>query len=59
MEPPKKAKVGRWLCYNLENIALHMMSRDARLKYDLESLWGVGWEETLEDELDIPPPSVT
>uniref|UniRef100_A0A183DCA9 Ribosomal silencing factor RsfS n=1 Tax=Gongylonema pulchrum TaxID=637853 RepID=A0A183DCA9_9BILA len=54
--PPRKSKVGRWLCYSFGNIVLHMMSRDARLKYDLESLWGVGWEEMPEDEFTIPTP---
>lgn len=32
------------------------MTREARLKYDLESLWGIGWMETLEDEADISNP---
>ncbi|EJW74690.1 hypothetical protein WUBG_14401 [Wuchereria bancrofti] len=53
VQPPKKAKVGRWLCYVFEDISLHIMTREARLKYDLESLWGIGWVQTLEDEGDV------
>ncbi|EFO20047.1 hypothetical protein LOAG_08446 [Loa loa] len=56
VQPPKKAKVGRWLCYTFENISIHIMTREARLKYDLEGLWGIGWMETLEDEVDLPNP---
>uniref|UniRef100_A0A915PUU0 Ribosomal silencing factor RsfS n=1 Tax=Setaria digitata TaxID=48799 RepID=A0A915PUU0_9BILA len=56
VQPPKKAKVGRWLCYTFEDISLHIMTREARLKYDLESLWGIGVMESLEDELDISSP---
>ncbi|VDO34183.1 unnamed protein product [Brugia timori] len=53
VQPPKKAKVGRWLCYVFDDISLHIMTREARLKYDLESLWGIGWMQTLEDEGDV------
>ncbi|KAM3729204.1 Mitochondrial assembly of ribosomal large subunit protein [Dirofilaria immitis] len=56
VEPPKKAKVGQWLCYTFEDISLHIMTHEARLKYDLESLWGIGWLETLEDEINISKP---
>ncbi|KAL3989266.1 Oligomerization domain family protein [Acanthocheilonema viteae] len=56
VQPPKKAKVGRWLCYSFEDISIHIMTREARFKYDLESLWGIGWTETLEDEVNISNP---
>ncbi|VDN08241.1 unnamed protein product [Thelazia callipaeda] len=61
VQPPRKAKVGHWLCYILEDISLHIMSHEARLKYDLESLWGIGWEESLDDDVDlnIPMPSTS
>ncbi|VDO35493.1 unnamed protein product [Onchocerca flexuosa] len=58
VQPPKKAKVGRWLCYVFEDISLHIMTREARLKYDLESLWGIGWVEMLEDEVDFLNPEL-
>ncbi|VDM94198.1 unnamed protein product, partial [Onchocerca ochengi] len=58
VQPPKKAKVGRWLCYTFEDISLHIMTREARLKYDLESLWGIGWVEMLEDEVDFLNPEI-
>ncbi|CAG9532199.1 unnamed protein product [Cercopithifilaria johnstoni] len=56
VEPPKKAKVGRWLCYTFEDTSIHIMTREARFKYDLESLWGIGWMETLGDEVNISNP---
>uniref|UniRef100_A0A158Q7L6 PPIase cyclophilin-type domain-containing protein n=1 Tax=Elaeophora elaphi TaxID=1147741 RepID=A0A158Q7L6_9BILA len=56
VQPPKKAKVGQWLCYIFEDISIHIMTREARLRYDLESLWGIGWMETLEDEVNILNP---
>ncbi|VDK86722.1 unnamed protein product [Litomosoides sigmodontis] len=57
VHPPKKTKVGRWLCYAFEDISIHIMTREARFKYDLESLWGIGWMETMEDEVDISSPT--
>ncbi|KAB0797943.1 hypothetical protein PPYR_08936 [Photinus pyralis] len=33
-----------WLALDLGNIALHIFSKEAREKYDLESLWSVGTE---------------
>lgn len=57
VHPPKKTKVGRWLCYTFEDISIHIMTREARFKYDLESLWGIGWMETIEDEVDVSSPA--
>lgn len=59
VQPPKKAKVGRWLCYNFGNISLNIMTHEARLKYDLESLWGIGWMEIYDvADPEFPMPFV-
>ncbi|XP_032454905.1 mitochondrial assembly of ribosomal large subunit protein 1 [Nasonia vitripennis] len=31
-----------WMAMDLGNIALHLLTHEARLKYDLETLWSVG-----------------
>lgn len=33
-----------WMALDLGNIALHVFSEDARLEYNLESLWAIGRE---------------
>lgn len=37
-------KSRQWMALDLGNIALHVFSEDARLEYNLESLWAVGRE---------------
>lgn len=33
-----------WIALDLGNIALHVMLSETREKYDLETLWAVGWQ---------------
>ncbi|XP_034943345.1 mitochondrial assembly of ribosomal large subunit protein 1 [Chelonus insularis] len=39
-----------WVALDLDNIALHIFSTDAREKYDLETLWGIGPEYDKSEE---------
>lgn len=53
-----------WYALDLPNFIIHVMSTEARERYDLESLWGIGDEndeddsplmKNLDDEF-LPPP---
>lgn len=39
-----------WYCFQMQNIILHVMTAEAREKYKLEMLWGVGQDEDDNDE---------
>ncbi|GJQ86602.1 hypothetical protein Trydic_g7835 [Trypoxylus dichotomus] len=43
-----------WMAIDLGNIALHIFSKEARAKYDLESLWAVGPEYDSEYNKEDP-----
>nr|XP_023028625.1 mitochondrial assembly of ribosomal large subunit protein 1 [Leptinotarsa decemlineata] len=43
-----------WMALDLGNIALHIFSQEARITYDLDSLWAVGPE--YDDEFNKPEP---
>ncbi|KRT80144.1 hypothetical protein AMK59_8235, partial [Oryctes borbonicus] len=43
-----------WMAIDLGNIALHIFSKEARPKYDLESLWAVGCEFDAEYNKEDP-----
>lgn len=44
-----------WIAIDLGNIALHIFSQKARVKYDLETLWTAGWEYDRELNKPLDP----
>lgn len=41
---------GGWYCLPMGNTVLHVMTPEARQKYDLEALWGLACEESGDEE---------
>lgn len=54
---PRTAKnAAGWHCFEMGNIILHVMTPEARAKYDLETLWGIGYDvEGVDDDNQLPP----
>jgi ribosome-associated protein len=57
---------GGWYMFDMRKVLIHVMTEEARKKYDLESLWGIGEDNTsvssfnlLVDDEFIPPPRLT
>lgn len=52
---------GGWYCFDMGNIMLHVLSEKARSKYDLETLWGVGSDDRIDEDDDsnfMPTPKL-
>uniref|UniRef100_A0A915C2G6 Ribosomal silencing factor RsfS n=1 Tax=Parascaris univalens TaxID=6257 RepID=A0A915C2G6_PARUN len=41
---------GGWYCITMGNTVLHVMTPEARRKYNLEALWGLGCKESDDEE---------